>query len=189
MGIGDTMSGHTDAVYRTTKARPCSVRASSGIGVAHPHIAVDFMLLPHADWPLASYLELGALPTAPACARNHTHAVLKEWGLGDPDFIATAELLVSELVTNAYEATVRRQLDTPIALRLSSNDRQILIEVWDADPTPPQSPTLDGDGLPSPAAESGRGLFLIAALSERWGCYRRNAKAGGGKVVWAEVGS
>jgi anti-sigma regulatory factor (Ser/Thr protein kinase) len=49
---------------------------------------------------------------------------------------------VSELVTNALETTVRHQLGTPIALRLPSNGRQALIEVWDADPTPPQAPAL-----------------------------------------------
>ena len=53
--------------------------------------------------PLLSYLELGALPTAVPCARLHARHVLWEGGLNGlaPD----SELLVSELVTNAVNAT------------------------------------------------------------------------------------
>ena len=52
-------------------------------------------------------------------------------------------------------------------------------------PTPPrrETPALDADDLPTADAESGRGLFLVAALSERWSCYTVDAR--GGKVVSA----
>ena len=93
-----------------------------------------------------------------------------------------SEAVVSELVTNAYETTIRNQLPSPIRLRLSSNGQQSLIEVWDADPTPPRPPALDINNLPLAHAEGGRGLLLVAALSERWSCYRLSQ---GGKVVWA----
>ena len=56
-----------------------------------------------ADWPFQSYLELGALPSAVPCARLHARQVLWEWGtktLADP-----VELVVSELVTNALQAS------------------------------------------------------------------------------------
>jgi anti-sigma regulatory factor (Ser/Thr protein kinase) len=129
-----------------------------------------------------TYLELGALLTAPACARLHTKQLLWEWGLAR--LAEVSEAVVSELVTNALETTIRHQLESPIRLRLSSNGHQVLIEVWDADPTPPHLPSLDLNNLPSAMAESGRGLFLVAALSERWGCYTANH---GGKVVWTEV--
>ena len=131
-----------------------------------------------------TYLEPGALLTAPAGARLHTKHMLWEWGmsrLADPSVT-----VVSELVTNAYEATVRHQLAGPIRLHLSSNGRQVLIEVWDADPTPPRAPALDANRLPLADAESGRDLFLVASLGERWSCYTVSAL--GGKVVWAEVG-
>src|ERR1700722_9010760 len=53
-------------------------------------------------WPLRSSLQLGALPTATPCARLHARHVLREWGIiGIAD---TAELLVSELVTNGVRA-------------------------------------------------------------------------------------
>jgi anti-sigma regulatory factor (Ser/Thr protein kinase) len=132
-----------------------------------------------------TYLELGALLTAPACARLHTQQLLWEWGLSR---LADSSIaIVSELVTNAYETTVRHQLGTLIALRLSSNGQQALIEVWDADPVPPRLPALDAGNLPLVDAESGRGLFLVAAFSERWSWYA--ASSSSGKVVWAEVAS
>ncbi len=49
------------------------------------------------NWPLHSYLELGAFPGAVPCARLHSRQLLWEWGL--TDFSDTIELLVSELVT------------------------------------------------------------------------------------------
>jgi len=52
-----------------------------------------------ADWPLSTSLPLGALPGATPCARLHARAVLAEWGLHD--LAESAELVVSELVTNA----------------------------------------------------------------------------------------
>src|SRR5262245_23115422 len=53
---------------------------------------------------LIAYLELAALPTAPHWARNQTKIVLRAWRLW-PETIDTAELLVSELVTNAVKIT------------------------------------------------------------------------------------
>jgi hypothetical protein len=130
-----------------------------------------------------------------AGSRTVWHQTRSEGGSGvgvvprttQPGFLLLSIAVVSELVTNAYETTVRHGLDTPIALRLSSNGQQVLIEVWDADPTPPQVPALDADRLPQPDAEDGRGIFLVGALSERWNCYAVEAR--GGKVVWAEVAS
>lgn len=177
------MSGHADAVHRTTpRPRPCSSERGSGVGVAHPHTAPWFMPLPHADWPFASYLELGAFPTAVGCARSRAHALLKEWGLGDPDLIADAELLVSELMSNAVITTVEHRLDAPVRFRLAGNHDQVLIEIWDADPTPPPAPAAEP---PSGMAETGRGLFLVQTLGTRWSWYALNPACG--KVVWVEV--
>jgi hypothetical protein len=52
-----------------------------------------------APWPLQTLLELGAFPSAVPCARGYVRTVALEWGL--PDLADTAELLASELVTNA----------------------------------------------------------------------------------------
>ncbi len=115
-------------------------------------------------WPLRSYLELGALPTAVPCARLHARHLLWEWGLNG--LAADAELLVSELVTNAVKATTGRQ-QAAIRLQLSSDNTRVRVEVWDADPEPPAPKDLTEDGTPDLREEGGRGLFLVAALSSR----------------------
>jgi anti-sigma regulatory factor (Ser/Thr protein kinase) len=177
------MSGHPDAVHRTTQARSCSSEPRSGAGAASPGSQLGFISL-SANWPLRSYLELGALPDAVPCARRHAVHLLREWGLAELGELAeVTALLVSELMTNALETTVEKQLDTPIRFRLSSNHAQVLIEVWDGDSTPPPAPSPD---TPSPTAESGRGLFLVDSLSARWSWY--SFRTVPGKVVWAEVG-
>ena len=53
-----------------------------------------------AQWPLASYLQLGALPTAVGCGRDHVRHILTEWGL--TALIDDAVLITSELLTNAH---------------------------------------------------------------------------------------
>jgi anti-sigma regulatory factor (Ser/Thr protein kinase) len=131
------------------------------------------------EWSLSTVLELGALPTATPCARLHARILMMEWGLDA--LIETVELLVSELVTNAVNATapVAGPVRPPVRLRLSSDRVQVLIEVWDPSdrvPVPVE---------PAPTAESGRGLFLIGALSARWDWYL--TPRWGGKVVWCEV--
>jgi anti-sigma regulatory factor (Ser/Thr protein kinase) len=55
---------------------------------------------------LQTHLELAALATAPGCARDHVRLVAREWGL--PHLADTAELLASELVTNATELVALR---------------------------------------------------------------------------------
>jgi len=139
--------------------------------------------VPADVWPLRSSLELGALPTAVPCARLHARHLVREWGLAD--LAATAELLVSELVTNAVKAMAGREDQPPVRLRLSGDYARVLIEVWDADPRAPTPEDPDTDGLPELEAEGGRGLFLVAALSARWNWHLTRQPAG--KVVWCEL--
>ena len=73
-------------------------------------------MTPHL-WPLRSYLELGALPTAVPCARLHARQLVWEWGLNG--LAASTELLVSELVINAVKATAGNDDQSAICLRLS----------------------------------------------------------------------
>ena len=118
------------------------------------------MVVTADSWPLRSYLELGALPTAVPCARLHVRQLAWEWGL---DGLAeSTELLVSELVTNAIQA-MKQQDDQPaVRLRLSSDNARLLIEVWDADPRPPKPKELGAGDIPGLEEEGGRGLFLVA---------------------------
>jgi anti-sigma regulatory factor (Ser/Thr protein kinase) len=139
-----------------------------------------------ASMPLRTSLILGALPTAVACARLHARNVMYEWNL--PSIADSVELVVSELVTNAVRASTgpdgRPKYDAKkglprVRLRLSSDRAHVLIEVWDQDHHIPVAKT------PGPDDESGRGLMLVEALCERWGC--DTSPAWDGKVVWTEV--
>jgi anti-sigma regulatory factor (Ser/Thr protein kinase) len=133
-------------------------------------------------WPLRSDLELAALPTAPACGRGHVRAVACEWGLADLSDIA--ELLVSELMTNAVQASERLRpradlTGVPVVrLWLISDQNSIVIHVWDGNSEMP----IRRDA--GPDADSGRGLLLVDALGADWGAYRKQD----GKVVWVMIG-
>jgi anti-sigma regulatory factor (Ser/Thr protein kinase) len=126
-------------------------------------------------WPFQDFLELGALVSAVPCARLHARQVLWEWGIGN--LSDSAELLVTELITNAIRASREAGRDSAVRLWLLSDSAQILILVWDASPRPP----VLNDA--SDEAEHGRGLMLIDAVSEQWGWYSREHSDG--KFVWA----
>lgn len=144
---------------------------------------LDVLIMGPRTWPLHSYLELGAFPSAVSCARLHAKQVAWEWGFNDQ--AETVELLVSELVTNAVQTVGGHAQSRFIRLSLSSDKVRLLIEVWDADPRPPVSRALTSDGIPPLDQEGGRGLFLVATLSQRWSWYP--APRWVGKVVWCEL--
>jgi anti-sigma regulatory factor (Ser/Thr protein kinase) len=126
-------------------------------------------------WPLRSYLELGALPGAVPCARLHARHLLREWNL--QELGEQAELVVSELVTNAVQASRATGRHLPVRIWLLSDGARLEIQVWDASPDPPVPAPGGGDG------ESGRGLGLVQAMSVAWDWQARDQ--GGGKVVRA----
>jgi anti-sigma regulatory factor (Ser/Thr protein kinase) len=138
-------------------------------------------------WPLQSYLEFGALPSAVPCARLHTRQVAWEWGLGE--LSASVELIVSELVTNAQRASAGitgsryrgqwRPGVPPIRLWLGSDNQRVLVQVWDGDHHLPEPQAA---GL---EAESGRGLLLVDSLSQEWGA--STPEGSSGKIVWALI--
>jgi hypothetical protein len=138
-----------------------------------------------AGWPLSAHLPLGALPTAVPCARGFTRVIMDEWNLAS--LADSAELIVSELVTNSVQATADEdgrprysEAGLPVVhLRLASDHARVLAEVWDSVPRVP-APRRTG-----PDEEGGRGLTLVEALSERWGWTAVPGWAG--KVVWAEL--
>lgn len=134
---------------------------------------------PQMTRPLQTHLELAALPSAVPCARGHVRAVALEWGL--QELAGTAELLVSELVTNAIQASATlRTAQTPVVRVWASSDGiSMFIHVWDASAAMPvrQASTAVDD-------EGGRGLLLIETLSKDRGTYRTLE---GGKVVWVLI--
>jgi anti-sigma regulatory factor (Ser/Thr protein kinase) len=129
-----------------------------------------------AQWPLRSYLPLGALPGAVPCARLHARQLMWEWGLAESS--DDVELLTSELITNAVQASRRLGQASAVRLWLQSDALRVLILVWDASPHPPVRTDAGGE------AECGRGLRLVEAISDRWDWYATQ-KPDGGKIVWA----
>jgi anti-sigma regulatory factor (Ser/Thr protein kinase) len=103
-----------------------------------------------------------------AQAREEITRRLTAWGLDDIAF--TTELVVSELVTNAV-----RYAGGPIGLRLIRED-VLICEVTDPSNTQPRLRRA------SYTDEGGRGLFLVAQLTTRWGCRYGQT----GKTIWAE---
>ena len=110
--------------------------------------------------PRSDSLELGALAGAVPSARLHTRHVLREWGLSA--LAQSAELVVSELVTNAVLATRGAGAGDPVCLSLLADDRSVLVVVSDAIPEPPR-PRRAG-----PDDEDGRGLKIVEILSDWW---------------------
>jgi serine/threonine-protein kinase RsbW len=126
---------------------------------------------------LSSTLELAPLDTAIPCFRLHAVAVLQEWRL-PRELVADAAMLVSELMTNAADASACMPERPPVALRLIATEKTLMIEAWDQSPLelePREAGMYD---------ECGRGLAVVAALSVRWGCDRTGYRR---KRVWAEL--
>jgi hypothetical protein len=128
------------------------------------------------QWTLRDFIELAPLPGAVPCARLHVRQVL--W----PVLVAlseSVELVVSELVTNAVAASGSLEHISPVRLWLLADTARALILVWDGNPQLPVRMDVDE------AAESGRGLLLVEAISSRWGTYATPQR--GGKTVWALI--
>jgi anti-sigma regulatory factor (Ser/Thr protein kinase) len=158
-------------------------------------------------WPLVTVLDLEPVPTAAASAREHTRRVLADWGL-PRDMVGDAEILVSELTTNAFRATLAlhelklaarepsllsEPEPPPIALRLLANPERLVIEAWDCHPAVPVPRAAASDAAASVTAasvkdgnyeEGGRGIDVIEAYSNRWGARRLSRNV---KTVWCEL--
>ncbi|MBB5940002.1 ATP-binding protein [Streptomyces zagrosensis] len=133
-------------------------------------------------------LTLADTPNAVGLARLHTADVLSGWGVRF-DTVETVQLLVSELATNAVRHpkegeeesslfSVRNVVQT-FEFALEIIGHAVRVSVWDRDTRPP---VLKEVGV---EATGGRGIFIVAVASRRWGHYPARGRPG--KVVWAEV--
>ncbi len=131
-------------------------------------------------------IALPAMATSVQTARMHTRDLMEKWDL--MSIVDDAELVVSELVTNAVKATnaippnarypeLYDRLEV-ICLCLYADGADVLIEIWDPKPElpAPRRGTLDEEG--------GRGLWLVASLCRSWGTRHPST---GGKTVWARL--
>jgi serine phosphatase RsbU (regulator of sigma subunit)/anti-sigma regulatory factor (Ser/Thr protein kinase) len=117
----------------------------------------------HVTWKLAAEL------TSARRARLLVRRRLRRWGLAE--LIPIAELLASELVTNAV-----RYAHGAIALRLV-REGGLVCEVLDDSAALPRLRHAGDDD------ERGRGLQVVSQLAQRWGARRTPT----GKVVWCEL--
>ncbi|WP_225825800.1 SpoIIE family protein phosphatase [Streptomyces naphthomycinicus] len=131
------------------------------------------LLLARTQGLPASQVATWDIPADPALVapiRKQVVERLDAWSLSEASF--TAELVVSELVTNAI-----RYGSHPIRLRLIHDATTLICEVSDTSHTAPhlrRAKIFD---------EGGRGLLLVAQLTQRWGS-RHNPE---GKTIWAEL--
>ncbi len=176
----------------TAHPRGLAGSAASGIGWHWLTSAVEMAALASGNWPLApgpasqrwtrfpriATRTPGADARSVRAARDFTIATLQRWGVAERrDDIVT---VVSELLTNAVCHALPGPGDTrprrPIQLGLLQPGPCVLCAV--ADPSE-RAPVPAG---PCHLAETGRGLHVIGALSDQWGC---TAPSDTGKVVWA----
>jgi anti-sigma regulatory factor (Ser/Thr protein kinase) len=141
-------------------------------GAATARVSDDVVLLVARTRTLdSSRVACWDVPADPAAVSDLRAAILRrltDWGLADLAF--ATELIASELITNAI-----RHAHGPVQARLL-RDRALVFEVSDGSGTSPRlhrAATTD---------EGGRGIFLVAQLSARWGT-RHTAR---GKVIWTE---
>ncbi|KAB1143642.1 ATP-binding protein [Streptomyces luteolifulvus] len=150
------------------QGRPTGARWSPAVEDEHGLKALELFGNPtEAEVPLPSR------PESAATARRLTQVVvLRQWGL-TPKMTEDAVLLVSELVGNAVRHTGARVF----GLRMRRRRGWIRIEVRDPSRgLPCLMPVQDMD-------ISGRGLFLVDKLSDRWGVDLLPR----GKTTWFEM--
>jgi anti-sigma regulatory factor (Ser/Thr protein kinase) len=134
-------------------------------------------------------LKLAAIPDAPRTARRFARDLLGRWNMSG--VVVRAELVISELVTNAvkevgiieaYPRLTYTQLRRAklISICLYRQGQRLVIEVWDPSTKPPVEKTAGPDD------EGGRGLLLVQHFTDGFG-YRLPKVKQGGKVVWCSI--
>jgi anti-sigma regulatory factor (Ser/Thr protein kinase) len=112
-------------------------------------------------------------PLDDGAGRSARAAIRSRLATVAPQILEVAELLTTELVSNAF-----RHGEGEPRMVIDLSDERVRVEVMDASPKMsfrPLSPVADG--LP------GRGLVIVAALADDWGVEPR----GVGKAVWFEL--
>ncbi|GAA0371094.1 ATP-binding protein [Actinoallomurus spadix] len=111
---------------------------------------------------------LPPVKAAAGTARDFVESRLRAWGRTDQ--IEDATVIIGELFNNALLHTDSKELVAAI----DWNGGRIRLEMWDDSPDRPRIAPVDFE------KESGRGMYIIAALCEIWG----SRLAASGKCVW-----
>jgi GAF domain-containing protein/anti-sigma regulatory factor (Ser/Thr protein kinase) len=121
--------------------------------------------------------------------------VARVWGCPG-HLLDDARVVLSELMSNGV-----LHARTEMRVVISRRGKGLRLEVHDESPAPllPPPKVVDGPmslldeplqleliGPRFPPAATGRGLSIVSALASSWGWY---PEAGGGKIVWAELGT
>ncbi|BBB00287.1 putative regulatory protein [Actinacidiphila reveromycinica] len=121
--------------------------------------------------PSVKEVRLSSRPESAATARRLALSAVRKWGL--PHLADTMELLVSELVGNAVRHTGAQMF----GLRMQRRRGWLRVEVRDPSRALPcLMPVREMD-------TSGRGLWLVDKLSDRWGVDLQPR----GKTTWFEL--
>ncbi|MEU5765606.1 SpoIIE family protein phosphatase [Streptomyces asoensis] len=165
--LGETLAAHTDSLDETCDRILHSLLPPGGASDDVALLLARTRGLPSGQ--VATW-DIPADPALVAPIRRQVVEQLTRWELSEASF--TTELVVSELVTNAI-----RYGSHPIRLRLIHDATTLICEVSDTSHTAPhlrRAKTWD---------EGGRGLLLVAQLTQRWGS-RHTPE---GKTIWAEL--
>jgi len=113
------------------------------------------------------------LPLRPEAFRRARSIVREHGAQLPPDVVNDAELLASEVVSNAV-----RHGAAPLRLTLTAGDSRLTVEVSDGgDARPAIAP-----GDPDPGGSGGRGLRIVRSLATEWGVAANRGTPG--KTVW-----
>jgi anti-sigma regulatory factor (Ser/Thr protein kinase) len=113
--------------------------------------------------------------------RHRVGALLRAWQRS-AETVDAAMLLVTELVTNAVEHTDASDVICSVSLSAEAVTVSVTDTGTDTRSGKGGAPVV---GQPDDLAESGRGLFLVAALATDWG----TRLTAGSREVWARLAS
>jgi len=123
------------------------------------------------------WLDLQPDAATPRRAREWTRTLLAAWDLSH--LADDAELAVSELVTNAVQASSAAGVREPVRVCVATIGTHLLVQVRD------YCPAFPVHRSPDDTEEAGRGMMIVGQISTEVGWYPTPSAPG--KVVWCLV--